>query len=96
MAEPLEQTIAWSWNGAEVILGQTRLGSGPRALLLPALSSISTRAELRAAAGGASRIASRRSAPTGRASATGRGPRSTGRRRSSAIFSRFAPPGGVP
>ncbi len=46
MAEPLEQTIAWSWNGAEVILGQTRLGSGPRALLLPALSSISTRAEL--------------------------------------------------
>ena len=29
MAEPLEQTIAWSWNGAEVILGQTRAGQRP-------------------------------------------------------------------
>jgi pimeloyl-ACP methyl ester carboxylesterase len=46
MAEPDEPTIAWSWNGAEVVLGLTRMGAGPRALLLPALSSISTRREL--------------------------------------------------
>ena len=46
MVQPDEPTIAWSWNGAEVVLGLTRKGTGPRALLLPALSSISTRREL--------------------------------------------------
>ena len=45
-AHPDEQTIAWSWQGAEITLGLTREGTGPRALLLPALSSISTRREL--------------------------------------------------
>jgi pimeloyl-ACP methyl ester carboxylesterase len=46
MAQPDEQTLSWSWNGAEVVLGLTRQGTGPRALLLPALSSISTRQEM--------------------------------------------------
>jgi pimeloyl-ACP methyl ester carboxylesterase len=46
MAQPDEPTIAWSWKGAEVVLGLTRKGAGPRALLLPALSSISTRREM--------------------------------------------------
>jgi pimeloyl-ACP methyl ester carboxylesterase len=45
MTQPDEQTIAWSWNSVEVTLGLTRQGAGPRALLLPALSSISTRRE---------------------------------------------------
>jgi pimeloyl-ACP methyl ester carboxylesterase len=48
MAASDEQTIAWSWNGAEVALGTSRAGAGPRALLLPALSSISTRHEMAA------------------------------------------------
>ncbi len=46
MAHPDEQTITWSWNGTEVTLGLSREGVGPRALLLPALSSISTRREM--------------------------------------------------
>ena len=37
----------WSWQGAPVRLGVTRLGSGPTVLMLPALSSISTRGEMR-------------------------------------------------
>jgi pimeloyl-ACP methyl ester carboxylesterase len=48
MEHPDEQTITWSWNGVEVALGVARTGSGPRALLLPALSSISTRREMAA------------------------------------------------
>jgi len=48
VAHPDEQTVTWSWQGAEVVLGLTREGAGPRALLLPALSSISTRRELAA------------------------------------------------
>jgi pimeloyl-ACP methyl ester carboxylesterase len=43
-----EQTISWSWHGTEVDLGVSREGAGPRALLLPALSSISTRREMAA------------------------------------------------
>ena len=39
--------IAWSWRGAAVEVGCERLGSGPTVLLLPALSSISTRDEMR-------------------------------------------------
>ncbi|RYC33331.1 alpha/beta hydrolase [Lichenibacterium minor] len=38
--------VVWHWRGRDVVVGTTRLGSGPRALLLPALSSISTRAEM--------------------------------------------------
>jgi hypothetical protein len=40
MPDAREQTITWSWNGTEVALGVSRGGAGPRALLLPALSSI--------------------------------------------------------
>ncbi|HDZ73258.1 MAG TPA: alpha/beta hydrolase [Aurantimonas coralicida] len=36
----------WSWKGASVTVGVERRGSGPTVLLLPALSSISTRAEM--------------------------------------------------
>jgi pimeloyl-ACP methyl ester carboxylesterase len=39
--------IDWSWQGKAVRLGVTRLGSGPAVLMLPALSSISTRGEMR-------------------------------------------------
>ena len=38
--------VVWPWQGQEVVIGTTRHGSGPKALLLPALSSISTRAEM--------------------------------------------------
>jgi pimeloyl-ACP methyl ester carboxylesterase len=48
MADFDEQTLTWSWHGAEVALGVSRGGAGPRALLLPALSSISTRHEMAA------------------------------------------------
>ncbi len=36
----------WSWKGREVVLGLDEAGSGPLLLLLPALSSISTRSEM--------------------------------------------------
>jgi pimeloyl-ACP methyl ester carboxylesterase len=39
--------IDWSWHGKAVRLGVTRMGSGPVVLMLPALSSISTRGEMR-------------------------------------------------
>jgi pimeloyl-ACP methyl ester carboxylesterase len=39
--------IAWSWQGAAISVGVTRFGSGPAVLMLPALSSISTRGEMR-------------------------------------------------
>ena len=39
--------IDWNWQGAAVRLGITRLGAGPTILMLPALSSISTRGEMR-------------------------------------------------
>ena len=39
--------IIWSWEGHEVRVGYDRLGVGPLVLLLPALSSISTRREMR-------------------------------------------------
>lgn len=39
--------IDWIWQGAPVRLGFTRLGAGPTILMLPALSSISTRGEMR-------------------------------------------------
>ncbi|NEW92933.1 alpha/beta fold hydrolase [Rhodopseudomonas sp. BR0M22] len=43
-----EQVIDWRADGRLVQLGVTRCGSGPPLLLLPALSSISTRREMRA------------------------------------------------
>lgn len=42
-----EQVIDWCADGRLVQLGVTRCGSGPPLLLLPALSSISTRREMR-------------------------------------------------
>src|SRR5262249_4858294 len=39
--------IDWSWQGKAMRLGVTRKGAGPTILMLPALSSISTRGEMR-------------------------------------------------
>jgi pimeloyl-ACP methyl ester carboxylesterase len=39
--------LNWAWQGATVRLGVTRMGAGPTILMLPALSSISTRGEMR-------------------------------------------------
>jgi pimeloyl-ACP methyl ester carboxylesterase len=39
--------IEWSWRGTPVEVGVTRTGAGPVLLMLPALSSISTRGEMR-------------------------------------------------
>src|ERR1700736_5315708 len=44
---PMTETIDWMWQGAQLRLGVTRPGGGPTILLLPALSSISTREEMR-------------------------------------------------
>jgi pimeloyl-ACP methyl ester carboxylesterase len=41
-----DDSFPWTWNGCAFRIGLTRLGSGPAVLLLPALSSISTRAEM--------------------------------------------------
>ena len=41
------EQIAWSWHGEAIRTGVDWLGSGPSILLLPALSSISTRREMR-------------------------------------------------
>ena len=47
-----EQTeIAWTWDGEAVRVGVERTGAEPTVLLLPAPSSISTRAEMRPLAG---------------------------------------------
>lgn len=43
----LADHIDWSWQDKAVRLGVTRMGGGPTILMLPALSSISTRAEMR-------------------------------------------------
>jgi pimeloyl-ACP methyl ester carboxylesterase len=39
--------LEWSWQGKAMRLGITRKGAGPNILMLPALSSISTRGEMR-------------------------------------------------
>jgi pimeloyl-ACP methyl ester carboxylesterase len=39
--------LEWNWNGETIRLGTQASGTGPKLLLLPALSSISTRHELR-------------------------------------------------
>jgi pimeloyl-ACP methyl ester carboxylesterase len=38
--------VLWSWQGSETALGVDEAGDGPSVLLLPALSSISTRREM--------------------------------------------------
>jgi pimeloyl-ACP methyl ester carboxylesterase len=38
--------LRWSWQGQDIVLGLDEAGHGPLVLLLPALSSISTRAEM--------------------------------------------------
>lgn len=43
-----EETIRWQWGTTTVEVGVTRRGQGPDVLLLPALSTISTRHELAA------------------------------------------------
>ena len=42
-----EHEIVWTWAGKTIQVGLERLGAGPILLLLPALSSISTRSEMR-------------------------------------------------
>jgi pimeloyl-ACP methyl ester carboxylesterase len=42
-----EHEILWTWLGKTISVGLERVGTGPILLLLPALSSISTRAEMR-------------------------------------------------
>jgi pimeloyl-ACP methyl ester carboxylesterase len=42
-----DQLVDWIWDGQSIRLGQTSFGEGPIVLLLPALSSISTRREMR-------------------------------------------------
>ena len=39
--------LAWNWKGDAIRVGYDLLGKGPTLLLLPALSSISTRHEMR-------------------------------------------------
>ena len=39
-------TVQWNWRGDTIRLGARAIGSGPKVLLLPALSSISTRHEM--------------------------------------------------
>ncbi len=42
----MTRELRWSWQDREIVLGMDEAGSGPLLLLLPALSSISTRAEM--------------------------------------------------
>ncbi|HEU0058882.1 MAG TPA: alpha/beta fold hydrolase, partial [Hyphomicrobiaceae bacterium] len=41
------ERLAWTWQGETIAVGLDRAGQGPPILLLPALSSISTRREMR-------------------------------------------------
>ena len=40
--------LEWNWRGKTIRLGADASGTGPKVLLLPALSSISTRREMQA------------------------------------------------
>jgi pimeloyl-ACP methyl ester carboxylesterase len=42
----ITRELRWSWQDRDIVLGMDEAGSGPLLLLLPALSSISTRAEM--------------------------------------------------
>jgi hypothetical protein len=68
----MERRIDCRWEGATIRLGMEEAGSGSSVVLLPALSSISTRAEMRPLF---DRLASTSTSPpsTGLASATCRG-----------------------
>jgi pimeloyl-ACP methyl ester carboxylesterase len=46
MQEELEQRISWRWRDATIDLGLSVRGEGPTVVMLPALSSISTRREM--------------------------------------------------
>jgi pimeloyl-ACP methyl ester carboxylesterase len=46
MQEEQEQRISWRWRDAAIDLGLSIRGEGPTVLMLPALSSISTRREM--------------------------------------------------
>lgn len=41
-----EETFSWQWQGKSMTIGVTRCGAGPTLLILPALSTISTRHEM--------------------------------------------------
>ena len=41
------RTLDWNWRGETIRLGADASGTGPKVLLLPALSSISSRREMR-------------------------------------------------
>jgi len=43
----MQRTIQWRWKSEAITLGMDEAGSGPSIVLLPALSSISTREEMR-------------------------------------------------
>src|SRR6516225_6779936 len=43
----MARTIRWKWENREIALGMDEAGQGTSVVLLPALSSISTRAEMR-------------------------------------------------
>ena len=45
-SEMRTRQISWSWQGRQIALGVDDAGDGPHVLLLPALSSISTRREM--------------------------------------------------
>jgi pimeloyl-ACP methyl ester carboxylesterase len=47
MSDETERDITWRWSGKTIQVGLERQGVGPILLLLPALSSISTRGEMR-------------------------------------------------
>jgi len=47
MAKVTSDFIVWNYDGRAIRVGLDRLGQGPTVLLLPALSSISTREEMR-------------------------------------------------
>jgi pimeloyl-ACP methyl ester carboxylesterase len=42
----ITRELRWSWQGHDMVLGLDEAGSGPLVLMLPALSSISTRCEM--------------------------------------------------
>lgn len=44
--QPAQETLEWQWGGMTLEVGVTRRGAGPEMLLLPALSTISTRHEM--------------------------------------------------
>jgi pimeloyl-ACP methyl ester carboxylesterase len=46
MQEEQERRVSWRWRGATVDLGLSIRGDGPTVVMLPALSSISTRREM--------------------------------------------------